>query len=171
MFDNTEFERRTPEEWTSDVGDNEYSSAKALRKKKHSINREWKVCFVKSYNQQTSEYVVQWKNDNTENNIPRIELIFDCENPFDFRDRLVFAHETRRTFESYLRYTLYVDNMPIEDIPPIKNEFIQRIMKKSKNFQTKKEMNINKLLEEINLEWKRSMNKILFDDCLEKKEF
>jgi dynein heavy chain len=54
--------------------------------------------------------------------VPRIDLCFSAEDPFVFARRHAEAHASRRRAESLLRYNLYIDSMPMEDIPPLTSE-------------------------------------------------
>jgi dynein heavy chain len=57
--------------------------------------------------------------------VPRINLCFAAEDPFVFARRHADAHAARRRAESLLRYNLYVDSMPMEDIPPLTSEQVR----------------------------------------------
>jgi len=54
--------------------------------------------------------------------VPRVGLCFSAEDPFVFARRHVDAHANRARAESLLRYNLYIDCMPTEDIPPLSTE-------------------------------------------------
>ncbi len=54
--------------------------------------------------------------------VPRVTLHFSAEDPFLFAKRYAEAHSSRARAESLLRYNLYVDSMPTEDIPPLTTE-------------------------------------------------
>lgn len=54
------------------------------------------------------------------------QVCFGAEDPATFAQRHVDAHRSRARAESLLRYNLYVDSMPTEDIPPLTNEQVSR---------------------------------------------
>ena len=54
--------------------------------------------------------------------VPRVRLYFAAEDPFVFAKRFADAHATRARAEALLRYSLYVDSMPMEDLPPLTTE-------------------------------------------------
>lgn len=56
--------------------------------------------------------------------VPRVRLHFEAEDPFVFARRFADAHERRARSESLLRYSLYVDSMPMEDLPALTTEAV-----------------------------------------------
>jgi hypothetical protein len=57
--------------------------------------------------------------------VSRVDLCFTAEDPFVFARRHVDAHANRGHAESLLRYNLYIDCMPTEDIPPLSTEQVR----------------------------------------------
>lgn len=51
-----------------------------------------------------------------------LQVCFGAEDPAVFARRHAEAHRSRARAESLLRYNLYIDSMPTEDIPPLTNE-------------------------------------------------
>lgn len=64
-----------------------------------------------------------------------------------------------------IRYNLYVDCMPTDDITPLTVETINRIIGFALNSRLLKEklMDTTQYINEINIQYARSMNKIIFD--------
>jgi dynein heavy chain len=58
---------------------------------------------------------------------------FQAEDPFLFAKRVAEAHQLRKRAESMLRYNLYVDSMPTDDIPGLTPEQINRMLASSTN--------------------------------------
>lgn len=58
---------------------------------------------------------------------------FQAEDPFLFAKRVAEAHQLRKRAESLLRYNLYVDSMPTDDIPGLSPEQISRMLACSTN--------------------------------------
>lgn len=53
------------------------------------------------------------------------QVCFSAEDPAQFARRHAEAHRSRARAESLLRYNLYVDSMPTDDIPPLTNEQVR----------------------------------------------
>ena len=64
--------------------------------------------------------------------VPRVRLHFEAEDPFVFARRFADAHERRARSESLLRYSLYVDSMPMEDLPALTTEAVSRAERKER---------------------------------------
>jgi hypothetical protein len=70
--------------------------------------------------------------------VHRLCVLFDSEDPANFARRVANAHVSRRRFESYIRYSLYVDSMPIDEMQPLDNEQTARILASSLNSKSLK---------------------------------
>ena len=57
--------------------------------------------------------------------VPRVRLYFAAEDPFVFAKRYADASAGRARAESMLRYSLYIDSMPIEDLPPVSTDQVR----------------------------------------------
>jgi dynein heavy chain len=91
--------------------------------------------------------------------------VSQAEDPAVFAHRLSAAHASRRQFESYIRYSLYVDSMPIDEMQPLDNEQTARILASALNSKSLKSnaLDTAPLLNEVNIDYARTMNKIIFD--------
>lgn len=54
--------------------------------------------------------------------VARVNVCFTAEDPAIFARRHVNAHASRAKAESLLRYNLFLDSMPTEDIQPLSTE-------------------------------------------------
>eukprot|EP01083_Nonionella_stella_P111300 326422_1 len=183
IFDNTEYEIHSPQEWLhksiEDIENEDanqskaYASAKALKTKLLHNARTWEKCSVVGYDEEKQMYQVIWDGDKTEEMYckSRLEVLFDAEDPVQFAERLKEAHYLRRKYEAYIRYALYVDNMPTDDVSPIGNEQVNRILQSALSTPKISMMDASSLLEEVNIEWQRTMNKIIFDKNLYTPQF
>jgi dynein heavy chain len=99
----------------------------------------------------------------------RIHLHFPAENPVTFAARVGKAHETRRTYEASMRYSLYVDSMPTDEIQPLDTEQVNRILLLAVNTKKLKQnaLDTTSLLNEVNIDFARTMNKVVFDASLQ----
>jgi len=195
LFDNTEFEMYSPQQWietgASSIQDQENInsqnenpmanskkfkckiSAKALKTKLLHNARTWEKCNVIDYDDDTQRFSIIWDGDKTEevDQKHRLEVLFDAEDAEIFAARLAAAHVLRRKYEAYIRYALYIDNMPTEDVTPISTEQINRILANATSSPGVCMSDASALVEEINMEWQRTMNKIVFDTNLYRPQF
>jgi hypothetical protein len=87
------------------------------------------------------------------------------ENPFLFARRVSLAHRLRREFECNIRYSLYIDSMPTDEIQPLDTEQVNRVLVLALNTRKLKQnaLDTTSLLNEVNIDYARTMNKIIFD--------
>eukprot|EP01046_Picozoa_sp_COSAG06_P119942 COSAG06_NODE_67263_length_252_cov_0.830065_1_plen_77_part_01 len=71
------------------------------------------------YDPDTTTYLVSRTIDGAQKWVPRLEVCFAAENPFDFARRVRDASARRREAEGVLQYILFIDSMPTEDVPPL----------------------------------------------------
>jgi dynein heavy chain len=117
IFDDTEFDPRTQQEWMSLGYDEEQDVFKYIPAKGvFFINGRgvWKDCKVMQCNENANKYFVETvsssDNLNSENSeemiirtwIPRIHIMFKAEDPFNFAKRVAHAHKMRKQAESLL---------------------------------------------------------------------
>ena len=57
-----------------------------------------------------------------------VNLCYRAEDPFVFRDRVVAAHAAREAAEAQIRYQLFIDCMPTEEMTPMEKERISRML-------------------------------------------
>lgn len=57
--------------------------------------------------------------------VPRVRIHFSAEDPLVFARRFAQAHSSRARAESLLRYSLYIDSMPMEDLQPLTPEQVE----------------------------------------------
>jgi len=189
IFDNVDFETHAPKEWI-ELGRNELAlanpallgtpqlaampvsiPAKALRfedpTNPSSGGGNYVEAEVLGFDDSEEKFLVRYKDTPS---LPpvllhRIHIYFEAESPFDYVRRIVFAHATRRQLESSIRYSLYVDNMPTDEIQPLDNEQVNRILLLALSTKKLKQcaLDTTSLLNEVNIDYGRTMNKIIFD--------
>lgn len=105
--------------------------------------------------------------------IPRIQLQFLAEDPRNFANRVEAAFNERKIIEAYLRYQFYIDSMPNEGVLDIDQMSFKRMLDWTKNscgLKTLSEKNredtVIILEKEINVDFKRTINKITFDKII-----
>ncbi|XP_063071051.1 dynein axonemal heavy chain 1 [Engraulis encrasicolus] len=100
--------------------------------------------------------------------VPRIQVQFCAEDPREFAQRILFAHRWRQTTEALLFYHLAVDNMPLWDgMPSLGQDSLARIERHTLSTPGLRLKLLQKcvvqLEKEINLEFNRTMNRMVFD--------
>ena len=98
LFDDTEFDSRTPEEWMELCLADEGATAKAL-----IDGDRWELVRVLSYDAASGHYEVQAVAAAAPLRVPRIALLFVAEDPVVFAQRVAHAVHLRRTTISHLR--------------------------------------------------------------------
>mmetsp|Transcript_7015 Transcript_7015/g.26224 ORF Transcript_7015/g.26224 Transcript_7015/m.26224 type:complete len:4128 (-) Transcript_7015:64-12447(-) len=187
-FDDTEYDPRTPQEWMSLSVDSD-GSQKCVPAVGFFFDQDtktglWKDCRVIDCNVDENSWLVEsdvnvsstpTEDDNDEQIhttteqqwLPRISLMFKAENPEVFAERVIKAHRARKEAESLLRYNLYIDSMPADEILPIDSTRVQKIKSMSLNTPNLEEhedqLSVEQLLDEANIAYTRTMNKIIFD--------
>ncbi|KAH7827931.1 dynein haevy chain 8, inner dynein arm 4 [Monocercomonoides exilis] len=72
-------------------------------------------------------FEVQWL-DNTRSVLPRIHVLFFAEDPERFALRVLWAHQRRKETALQLKYNLYIDAMPTDDVALPSQESLEHIM-------------------------------------------
>lgn len=195
-YDNKELDTRSPLDWmvvkrnkkgtntnhtTSEATLPEGSSTNAPKITKTEIPAQglWKdrdgLCYwrrlkIQKYLLQSERYEGYWENTKEKVRLHRIFILFDEEDPREFADRFKHAYETRMMADSLLKYNFYIENMPTHQIPEIDNEEVNRILSMTQNtkqLRGKSSSDTTILLSQVNFEFAKTMNKIIFDKHLE----
>jgi dynein heavy chain len=169
-FDNTEYDIRTPEEWVSqgiqDDGTMLPVRAAGLRLESEA-GGAWQDCVVTGLDEDR-RFNVQWVGDESSDtdSLSRLQILFNGEDPELFADRIQFAFESLRRAQSRARLNFFIDNMPIDDIQCLDVDQVSRILDLAKNSPALRDAGIepagNDLVREANLDFARTMNKIIF---------
>eukprot|EP00794_Sanderia_malayensis_P012733 gene12733-14038_t len=196
VFDNTEYDCRTPAEWLALGNENGVQKpvpGKALLATgivKDGVKQyEWLDVGMTAYDPVKQNYQVHTmpRGQDASNKIkievrgkpvnfwiPRIRLMFCAEDPVTFSQRVHAAYELRQKTEILLRYHLYIDCMPTDGVPNIAPEMLERITKWAKGVKSLKSDSrltdcIGSLSKQVQLDFMRTMNKITFDKIITSK--
>ncbi|GLI62391.1 hypothetical protein VaNZ11_005010 [Volvox africanus] len=193
VFDNTNYETRTHLEWVPRRPGVPPTSARALLDEgAGGGGPAWVPCTVVDYNEAANAYGVMLHSGGATGSgedvgagagpglgsprdaenvtwVPRVKVCFSAEDPALFARRHADAHRSRARAESLLRYNLYIDSMPTDDIPPLTNEQVNRMLSFALNSKRLKDklMDTSALIAEVNIEYARTMNKVVFDTSLQ----
>ena len=170
IFDNTTFDQRRCDEWLPQI--DEEARLRAAPGTAADWRSDgsclWKKCMVLESYPETNEYLVQFEESKETKRLHRINIHFKAEDPVNFSRRFIDSHESRRKTVMMLEYNLFIDCMPTEDILPLTVEQINRILGFALNSKKLKDklMDTSQLINEISIEYSRTMNKIIFDEAL-----
>ena len=154
MFDDNEFESHPLAMWAA-----HRATGRALR------GMNWCDCVATGVDDDGERLHIEWLEDQTPAIVHRLSVCFDAENPTQFVNRLEHCVKSRRIAESCIRYNLYVDCMPAEELGGLDAEQVNRVLSRaiSTNAMRENEFDTSTLLNEINVDYSRTMNKIIFD--------
>lgn len=95
--------------------------------------------------------------------VPRVQLCFTAEDPAVYAARFAAAHAGMTAADAQLAFELCVDSMPVEDVPQLTTEQVNRVLAWALNTQKLQEklMDTSGLINEANLEHARTLNKVL----------
>ena len=135
----------------------------------------WKPCVLLSRAKGHSRYEIEWQDTRRHQTVIRLHLVTKSDNVEEIAHRLAAACRARRAAASFLRYNLYVDNMPFDGNPEMTDLQIHRISGSAMNTQRLSEMlntaTWDELLGEVTSEYARCINKIVFDEALKENDF
>lgn len=126
----------------------------------------WRRVRIQKYLVTSERYQGYWENTKEKVRLPRIHILFDDEDPREFAKRFEVAYKTRTMADSLLKYNFYVENMPTHQIPEINNDQVNRVLsmvQNTKQLRGKSSSDTTTLLSEVNFEFAKTMNKIVFD--------
>lgn len=182
FFDDKELDIYTAEEWISKAK-NSSGLGLLIPGVGLKIDRRgagtWNRALIKSYNFETEKFSGVWdtnedqiteKTENILNNmepceLPKIHLLFDAENPYLFCKKVALAHQEREKAESIIRYNYYIDKMLQDNLNDITDDQKGRLKRKIEKISFFKKMDpqVDELVKELNLNYLRTTNKIIFD--------
>ena len=173
FFEDKDLDIFTAEEWMAKAKDKDnperylYIQGVGLHRDKEG-NGTWKRVLINFYNEKTEKYEGVWDEDKEEKepcSLSKIYLLFDAENPFLFCKKVKLACEERESAESIIRYNSYIDRMLIDQIQDMNEDVRKRLSNSIKKLKFLKvdQKNIDDLLRDLNSNYLRTTNKIIFD--------
>jgi hypothetical protein len=158
-FDDQEFEAVAgPGQWLEGAAGGGVS-ARALRAERGAFE----PCRVSTFDAASGVFSVAWDASGAGAQVPRLSVCFAAEDPERFADRLVAAHRARRATLDAIRYNLYVDCMPTDDLAAMPNDQFNRVLAlafRSPRLPSAGTLNTRSLINEVNLDFQRTMNKV-----------
>eukprot|EP00949_MAST-11_sp_MAST-11-sp1_P004427 g4427.t1 len=129
-FDNAIFETKSPEEWLAvcKTGKTPYytnagSSGGSWR---------WRACSILSYDAEARRFEVEIQGLNPRRKaVKRLDLMFDLEDPDQFKARLQAARDYRERFKEALRLRSFLEKSYDGDVHPLQKKWIKNIFRRS----------------------------------------
>lgn len=172
-FDNTIYETRNQSEWCPQAKSASSSATEATAVKvAKDGSTTWIPCSVVDTNEAENTYEVEYTGTTERAWLPRMYICFKAEDPFIFSKRVAESFKERKLSELQLRYNFFIDNMPTEDIPPLTNEQVNRVLVYALNSKKLKDklMDTSQLINEVNIDYARTMNKLIFDKVIQQDQ-
>jgi len=132
----------------------------------------WRRVRIQKWLPKSERFEGFWENTKEKCRLFRIFLLFDDEDPRVFAKRFRKAFESRAYADSLIRYNYYIENMPTHQIPEIDNDQINRVLSLTQNTKAlrgKSSSDTTTLLSEVNFDFAKSLNKIIFDKHMKDK--
>jgi dynein heavy chain len=132
-----------------------------------SANRtdQWSMCQVTGYDSATEEFDVEWDSQaGMPNKLHRICCCCEGDDLHQFARAFAVAYDLRKQAERLMRYNLFIDCMPAEEVPAMDKDQVSRIISLAyANPKLGQGGNASYIIEEVALDFTTCMNKLVFD--------
>lgn len=173
FFDDESFESRTPSQWAPKDG-SAPASCRVLRLLAPQAVKTFQKALVHDVDPAANTYLITLvdRPEAEPEWLHRLFICFDAEDPRMYAQRLTAAYRGRCDAEQTLQLSLLVDCMPYGDMPQLSVEQINRMLNSALNNKSLKTqmklIDTSMLISEINIEYARTLNRIVFDALLAK---
>jgi dynein heavy chain len=171
FFEDKDLDIYTPEQWIQKSKDKEgnqlYIPGVGLYKNEEGVGT-WRRVLINNYDKSGEKFEGVWDDEKKGLcDLSKIYLLFDAENPYLFLKKVSLAHLEREKAESIIKYNYYIDKMVVDGLPELPEEQKVRLRKGLDKIPFYKNgiepKQIDDLLKELNLNYLRTTNKIIFD--------
>ena len=90
----------------------------------------WRGCDVLSYDQLSRKYTIRFRGSQRLKKVKRINLRFDHEDYANFDARVKAAKAKREQCKARLRLRHYMQDMPVEDVRPVRGSILKSICRR-----------------------------------------
>lgn len=158
-FDDDSFDCRTVEDYL-EIGLNSEGVQTGIPCRVFTSNgMKWADAVAWEYNYQTHRWRVSFPNNEQEEEwVPRLRLLFLAEDPTVYADRIANAVNERRRAESWIRFCFYAESMPLRSLPSIPDESEKRIKSLIQTPRYKIVLPLEKYMQEAQNSYKYSFN-------------
>lgn len=174
-YDDQTYDSRVPQNWLRKGGEGplakEGVGAHGLWQDKDKLCY-WRKLRLFKYLPKSQRFEGYWEITKEKCRLARIFIIFDEENPKQFVQRFKCAYQNRVHADALIKYNYYIENMPRHQIPEVDNYQVNRILamtQTTKALRGKSSADTTTLLNEINIDFAKTMNNIIFDKHLFEK--
>lgn len=171
-YDNKDIhDKRLPHDYLKSTGARDGVGAQGLWKDKDGLCY-WRKLRILKFLPKSERYEGFWENTKEKTRLHRIYILFDEEDPRAFSRRFKDAYSARIHADALIKYNYYIENMPTHQIPEIDNYQVNRILSMTQNTKSlrgKSSSDTTTLLNEINVDFAKTMNNIIFDKHLNDK--
>ena len=162
-FDNTEFEMYAPEQWIRRGRGGAAGGPASLPARglcELDGNSVWSKCTVSACERGAQgQYLfrARWAHTGAVVKLGRLEVCFDAEDPVNFAKRVAAAHQARLNAEAVIRFNLYVDSMPTDDVGGLDSEQVNRVLTLALSSECLRmnDFDTSQLLNEVNMDFAR----------------
>jgi dynein heavy chain len=170
FFEDKDMDIFTPDEWIARAVDKSkgevlFIPGVGLQRDSYSGTGIWRRVIINHFNQKTEKFEGFWDRTEEVCELPKIDLLFDAENPYVFCKKVSLAHQEREKAESIIRYNLYINRMETRNLSALGEDQKTRLKKGIEKISYLKLETklIDDLLTELNTNYQRTTNKIIFD--------
>ena len=130
---------------------------------------EWTPCRVTGFDTALLRWSVEWDDNSERESLPRVHMMFASEDPVNFANRVAAAHRCRSDAVEYMRYSMFIDCMPSDELPQWDTEQSNRVLAQVLNTNKMKRHSHDTaaLFQEVNTSFLRALNKMAFDHRLQ----
>lgn len=173
FFDDESFESRTHTEWAPKNG-LPPARARIVSPAAQDPAHTFRHAAVHDVDPSTNMYLITYDNQpDAPEWVHRLFVCFDAEDPKKYAKRLAAAYQGRADAERTLRLSLLVDCMPYGDVPQLSVEQINRMLNYALNNKALKTqmklMDTSMLISEINIDYARTLNQLVFNSLMQPK--
>ena len=148
--------------------------AKALIMNKETKTGKWERVLVQDYNEQNDTFTISMDGEEEKviNNMPKMFILFDSENPSIFCKRISEAMKLRQKSEEIIKYFYYLKKIPKFEVTELPKDRATKIINKIKqlpNFNYIEQF-LNQEMNSVSKSYVFQLNKMMFDNLYFKEK-
>eukprot|EP00963_Diacronema_lutheri_P008805 scaffold776_cov347-Pavlova_lutheri.AAC.3 len=128
---------------------------------------KWKKCLVKSFEKDSGLYTIQTSRGEYMT-LPRTHVLFEVEDQMNFAKAVEESYKKCEVHEKLVFYRMCLESIPCDNLDPVNVAWLQEILKKSiHSLSLRDQHSMLDIMDEINSEYMRSINKVLLETNLD----
>lgn len=167
LFDDRDYETRSPEAWMELCDAASKSSVGGLSAKVN-LGAGWTACTVTGWDVEHNWLTVTIPAEAEPHRVHRLQVLLLGENPYNYAKRVARAVQMRSDTILRIKYNLCIDCMPVDKVQALDSEQSSRVLNLIRKDKRLTSLDENGVLESVNLAYGRAMSKIVFDNSLNK---